>query len=167
MILIGAIAQIDWKSGAELLAATVGLATLLKGTMEYLKQGTQKRADLFLQMRERFHSFRDICVLLDHKNEERPSDELRQLPFERKRAFIGFFEEIALMTKSGLIKPDVAHYMFGYYAIRCWESDSFWNPGGPNRQASYWRVFFAFVTKMKQEEQRFAGRKFSVNKYRL
>jgi hypothetical protein len=43
--------------------------------------------------------------------------------------------------------------MFGYYAIRCWESENFW--AEINRESSYWIVFKKFVEKMKLIETKF------------
>jgi hypothetical protein len=74
-------------------------------------------------------------------------------PFKEKRDLLGFFEEIALMMNSGLIRNEVAHYMFGYYAIKCWESKYFWST--VYRESIYWSLFRDFVEQMKQIEQSF------------
>jgi hypothetical protein len=63
------------------------------------------------------------------------------------------FEEVALMLNSGIIRPAVAHYMFGYYAIRCGRSTHFWN--SVNRHASYWALFNDFVARMEREAAHF------------
>lgn len=47
----------------------------------------------------------------------------------------------------------VSHYMFGYYALRCWESQHFW--ADVNRDSSYWALFRDFVEQMKQAEDSF------------
>jgi hypothetical protein len=160
---------VDWKSIGELIAAAVALATLIKGTLEYIKQGAQKRTELFLLMRDRYDKFLDICTLLEHQKEQEASTDLRSLSFDKKRDFIGFYEELALMTRSGLIRPAVVHYMFGYYALRCWESDDFWSPstGGPDRESLYWSLFKAFVKRAQEEEKRFLSRPFRYTIYRL
>jgi hypothetical protein len=43
--------------------------------------------------------------------------------------------------------------MFGYYALRCWESQHFW--ADVNRDSSYWALFRDFVEQMKQAEDSF------------
>ena len=78
---------------------------------------------------------------------------LQSVPYKDKRDYLGFFEEIALMVNSGIIRIELAHYMFGYYAIRCWESDCFW--GDVNRDSQYWVLFKEFVRKMKEIENTF------------
>lgn len=60
------------------------------------------------------------------------------------------------MMNSGLVRKDVAHYMFGYYAIRCWESEHFWSE--VNRKSIYWALFRDFVEKMKAIEKTFSFR---------
>src|ERR1043166_6047674 len=111
----------DWKTLAAIVGAAIALATLIKGVIEYTEQGAQKRVDRFLEMRRRFkenQTFTSICALLEHDDEA-----LRDVAFHAKRDFLGFFEEVALLVNSGLIRPQVAHYMFGYYALKCWESN--------------------------------------------
>jgi hypothetical protein len=63
-----------------------------------------------------------IIKLLD----EDPRHKLRTLSFAKKRAFVEFYEDIAVMRYSGLLKKRIAYYMFGYYTIRCNESEDFW-----------------------------------------
>jgi hypothetical protein len=148
------------KDIATTLGAVVALLALLKGIWEYAKQGAQKRAQNFLTMRERLkdnESFKHICNLL-----ETDDAELLKVPFKEKRDFLGFFEEVAIAMNSGLIKPTVTHYMFGYYALRCWESQHFWNE--VNRQSIYWIVFKDFVEHMKKVEGRF---RFTRRKFRF
>jgi hypothetical protein len=108
-----------------LLGALVALAALIMGLIEYQRQAALKRADHFLSLRQRLKendSFKEICNLLD---QEDPT--LADYPFKEKRDFLGLFEEVALALNSGLIRPYVAHYMFGYYAILCWEDVARWS----------------------------------------
>jgi hypothetical protein len=148
----------DWKTVAAIVGAAIALVTLAKAVVEYTEQGAQKRVDRFLEMRKRFkenQSFTDICALLEHDQEE-----LRNVAFHAKRDFLGFFEEIALLLNSGLIRPEVAQYMFGYYALKCWESEHFWV--NVNRDGLYWSVFRDFAKRMAQMRQafRFERRRF-------
>jgi hypothetical protein len=52
--------------------------------------------------------------------------------------------------------------MFGYYAIRCWESKYFWLY--TNRDSIYWRLFKEFVMTMKNIENKY---KFGNKKYKF
>jgi hypothetical protein len=139
------------KDVAAILGAAIALAALVKGVYEYGAQGAQKRAEQFFVLRKRLFenaTFVTICGLL---REESP--ELATCPFQDKYDFLALFEEVALMMNSRLIREPVAHYMFGYYAILCWESDPFWT--GLTRDSDYWKVFAAFAATMKRREERF------------
>jgi hypothetical protein len=138
----------DWKDIAALTGAVLALGAFIRGLVEYARQGTQKRAEYFIAMRRRLKdtpSYNQLCNL-----NEQDDAALREVPFIEKLNFVGFFEEVALMMNSGQIRKGVTHYWFGYYALRCWESENFWH--GLNREASYWFVFREFVRKMEREE---------------
>jgi hypothetical protein len=133
------------------IGASLALLTFLKGIFEYSRQGAQKRAEMFLQMRRRLkenQNFKELCALLDVD-----SSKLTEIPFKDKRDFLGFFEEVALMLNSGLLRKEVAHYMFGYYAIKCWESDHF--SASINRNSNYWRLFKDFAEEMQKVRDSF------------
>jgi alpha-D-ribose 1-methylphosphonate 5-triphosphate diphosphatase PhnM len=136
---------------ATIAASLIALVTLVIGVLEYSRQGAAKRAEHFLEMRRRLKEnerFRIIAELLDTNDAE-----LSNISFKDKRDYLGLFEEVALSMNSRLIRRQVAHYMFGYYAIRCWESQSFW--GDVNRNSIYWRVFRDFVEQMQEVERGF------------
>lgn len=131
------------------LAAIIGLLAaiwgLYKGFIEFQLQGTQKRADMFLKKQGEYFnnaSFNEIRGLLEFDDEK-----LKHLGFEQKRAYLTFFEEIAVLKNSQLIDPDLAYYMFGYYATRCLESEHFWS--NINKQDIFWNVFLRFATDMQ------------------
>lgn len=142
----------DAKDIGTLLGAVVAGATLIKGTWEFSRQAAQKRSDHFTAMRNRLKDnpiFADICARL----EERP-ESLGEVPYPDRRNFLGFYEELALAMNSGAIRPAVVHYMFAYYAIRCWKNDSFWSD--INRDSPYWLLFRDFAKAMIAEEARFS-----------
>lgn len=139
------------KDTAYIVGVGIAVFALIKSCLEYKKQGAQKRSEHFLTMRKRLkdnENFKNICNLL-----ETDDSKLLQIPFKEKRDFLGLFEEVAIAMNSGLIKPSVAHYMFGYYAIRCWESTNFWKD--VNRASFYWIVFKDFAKKMRNMEKSF------------
>jgi hypothetical protein len=143
---------------ATIFGIVVALATFIQAIREYSHQGANKRAEHFLEMRRRFkenESFRTIADLI-----EADDVALLEIPFKAKRDFLGFFEEIALSVNSGLLRKEVAHYMFGYYAIKCWKSHNFWQD--INRQSIYWSIFKRFTEEMIEVEKNFLYRR---NKY--
>ena len=157
----------DWT---EIVGVVLAVATLIKGLYEYRKQAAQRRAEHFIQMRDRYDEFLDICTLLEQDGaSERARQELCKLPYSRKRDFLGFYEEIALMMQSSLIKAKVAHYMFGYYAIRCWSNAAFWDSPESHlsRDSDYWGLFREFVKKMEEIHKQNTSRPVNFRKYRI
>jgi len=143
------------KDIAIVAASVIALGTLIVGVIEYFRQGAAKRVEHFLEMRRRFkenQKFKTITDLLLTDDEG-----LRDIPVGDKLDYLGFFEEIALSMNSRLINKNVAHYMFSYYAIRCWESENFRR--GINCDSIYWQAFRDFVEQMKEIEQGFRFRR--------
>ncbi|HWA53790.1 MAG TPA: hypothetical protein VG816_06415 [Solirubrobacterales bacterium] len=147
------------------LGALIALATLVKALLEYMQQGRQKRAEHFFELRRKLKEnveFSRVAGLLDEaslNDDEAASarEELRRLSFQIKRDYLGLFEEVAIAMNSGLIKPQVAHYMFGYYALLCWTSDDFWI--NVNKLSDYWSLFDDFCKQMKAEQNSFEFRR--------
>ena len=130
---------------------TVATVTAIKALIEFRKQGITKRAEMFLQMRSRLRedaSFKEICQMLETDDEM-----LKKVSLIEKDRFLGFFEELALIRKSGFINKDVSLYMFGYYAIKCLDSENFWV--GLNRSHNLWGLFNDFAEEMKTARDSF------------
>lgn len=138
--------QLDfWKDLAIIFGGLLALTTFLSGSLEYVRQGRQHRAEAFLQMRRRFLEdplFREILNLLAAN-----SAKIVQTPIQDRRNFVGFLEEVAVMVNSGLIRKEVAHYMFGYYVLLTDRCDLFWE--GLDRESQYWSVFRRFSADME------------------
>ena len=128
-------------------AAIVALLGLLKGVHEYRLQGALKRADFVLKKNEEFFSnerLQRIRVLVQSHD-----DKLAGVDRDDRRAYLTFFEEIALLRNSGLIRNDVARYMYGYYAIRCLDSEAFWT--GLKKSEKQWGLFLSFAQELKED----------------
>jgi hypothetical protein len=123
----------------------------MKGIYEYTRQLAQKRSEQYAEMRKRFRESKVIFKLIGML--ETNDSNLAEVSWSEKVELLGFYEDIALMVNSGLIKHNVAFYMFGYYAIRCWESEYFWND--VNRDSPYWSLFRNFVNEMTAIEEPF------------
>jgi hypothetical protein len=114
-------------------------------------------------MREKFMAnehFQEIFGLLENDDPK-----LANLSYEKKLNFLGFYEDIALMVNSDLLKKPVAHYMFSYYAIKCWESNNFWRY--IERNSLYWSLFQDFVSQMKQMEKSLIDKPNSIKRYKI
>jgi hypothetical protein len=102
-----------------------------------------------------------VFVEISHFLEE-DDIQLATLDFEKKRAYLGFFQELSLIMDAGLMREGITYYMFGYYAIRCFESQNFWK--GVQRQSLYWGVFTHFANKMLEIDKKFINASPSDNK---
>ncbi len=139
-----------WKDLAIIAAGIVGFITFLTGVFEYARQGRDRRAEKFVQMRRRFLETALFQRILNLLPEDSP--ELAQMPVQDRRNFLGFLEEVALMVNSGLIDRRVAHYMFGYYVLLAARSTRIWE--GLDHDSLYWTVFRSFAASMEEYESK-------------
>jgi hypothetical protein len=110
-------------------AAAVGLAM---GYMEYLRQGRQRRAEKYFELMRAFAQFDHVIDLL-----RTDSPKLKRLKAGDKERFLGFYEDLALLIHSGLIREDLAIYAFGYWLEKAWNSEQFWSDP-KNKEDAYW-----------------------------
>jgi hypothetical protein len=142
------------KDVASIIGVIVAILTLVKGVSEYVLQGAQKRFEQFLAIRKKLDeedSFTRIINALDDTPDE--LNDINIITIGEKRYFLSYFEEIALMVNSDLMPLEVAHYMFGYYAIACWESKQFWANMEDEKSDDYWALFRAFAKQMKKQRE--------------
>ena len=128
-----------------LIAAFGGLGMLGWGIYEYSRQNTQKRAELFRELRSRFQARENLQKLRLLLSEGDP-EELAKVPFAERKEFLAFLEEVALSVNSKLLSEDVAFYMFGYYAAVIDKSNYFWNDIPKNHWS--WLMTAEFCKRM-------------------
>src|SRR4029079_18084310 len=87
----------------------------------------------------------EIVRLLDEDPEL-----LTNYDVKKKEDFIDRYEDVAVMYESGLMRRSITFYMFGYYAIRCYESKHF--RAGIDLNSPYYTLFRRFAKEMKQIE---------------
>ena len=136
------------KDFAIIVGGLVTIFAFINGILEYRRQGAQKRAEHFTLLRRRLKEnpvFKEICTLM-FDNDPR----LATYDPQGKRDFIGLLEEVALWVNSGLIRPELAHYMFGFYTVKCLESKDFW--ANLTLDDTYWNLFQDFAREMKARE---------------
>lgn len=137
------------KDVAIIVGAGVALFGFAFGYLEYQRQIRQSRLTAFLEMRRRFLEtprFRELLELLATDDKQ-----LESVSIQDRRNFLGFLEEIAIMVESGMIRHEVAGYMFGYYALLCRRSQHFWP--GLQPASLYWQVFHRFADEMERFER--------------
>ncbi|MCE9558296.1 MAG: hypothetical protein K8R88_05035 [Armatimonadetes bacterium] len=99
-----------------------------------------------MSMRRRFledTNFKELLNLIIQG-----SPEVAECCMQDRRNLAGFFEELALMMNSGLLRPKVVYLMFGHYALLIDQCDAFWM--GLERESKYWIVFRGFIQEMER-----------------
>jgi len=137
------------------LVCIITFGTFLKALFEFRLQGKQKRAELFDTYKVRLRTDNQLNRITPLLEDDKI--ELRDISMIDKYYFLGFYEQIAVAINSGLIKKNVAHYFFGYFAIQCWESENFWYLDEDSviaKDEYYWLTFTNFVQTMKKVEKR-------------
>jgi hypothetical protein len=147
------------KDVSTILGVLIALFAFGKGILEYTLKNKLDRFTKFQEIRTRMkgnEEFREILALAEVDDER-----LKFIDFAIKRDLLGLFEEVALMVSSGILKREVAHYMFGYYAIRLYDSENFWL--NVNKNSYYWSVFRRFTEDMRKiEDEVLSGKRQSV-----
>ena len=112
------------KDYALVVGGIAALTTFLTGVIEYARQANLRRGEAFIAMRRRFLEdpvFREILNLLDADDPR-----LAGLPLQDRRNFIAYLEEVAIMCESGMIRREIAHYMYGRYVALADASAHLW-----------------------------------------
>src|SRR5689334_13590274 len=98
-----------------MVAALVGVATGVMALFQYKKNNALKRVEHFCYLNEKLTETPKYLRIADLLQSESP--DIADVSISDKTEFIGLYEIVALSLNSKLIKPEVAFYMFGYYAI--------------------------------------------------
>lgn len=101
-----------------------------------------QRTEFFLTQHRRLFDNVDLYSVLCYIDDD---NIFLSMPFmaDKKRKFLTFFEEIALLVKSGQIDSNVAYYMFGYYAEKAIAGKNF--SKDIDVCVEYWGLLFEFV----------------------
>ncbi|CAB3738131.1 hypothetical protein LMG1873_05459 [Achromobacter piechaudii] len=101
-----------------------------------------KRTQFFLAQHRRLFEDPDLASVLQHLDGDGDALATPEMA-DKNRKFLTFIEEIALLVNSSQIKPEVAFYMFGWYA-RCARNGSNFNENIDTSEA-HWAIFQAFA----------------------
>jgi hypothetical protein len=120
-----------WQATTSIFTVVVGLVGVFKIYHELKRLNEQrakdladketsaklKRTEFFLSQHRRLFDNAElysVLCLIDNDDPQLAAADMA----DKKRKFLTFFEEIALLVDSDQIRSEVAYYMFGYYA-RC------------------------------------------------
>lgn len=101
-----------------------------------------KRTEFFLSQHRRLFDNAElysVLCLIDSDDKKLADPEMA----DKKRKFLTFFEEIALLVDSEQIQSSVAYYMFGYYARCAREGKNF--GADIDLSPTHWGLFYKFT----------------------
>jgi hypothetical protein len=130
--------------------AIIALATFWKAIYEYMQQRADKRAQQFIALRSSFRdnpAFQKIISHLYGDEDFSTVDDVNRIEF------MGFYEDLAFLMNSGLIRKEVAFYMFGGDVIKAWKNDRFWSK--ERKEEKEWALLKDFVGQMQEQGENF------------
>jgi hypothetical protein len=107
---------------AAIIALIVAWRTLRHTLDDYQKQGLEKRAKQYLDIRERYQSNKLFQAIVSQAHGDR---DFSAFSHQDRVEYMAFFEDLQFLINSKLIKADVIYYMFGADIIKAWESKDF------------------------------------------
>lgn len=139
----------DWKNLFSIFGVVVAAGALGKAVYEYTRQVAERRAQQFLVLRSTYTANPEFQRIISHLYGDA---DFSSIPLTDRIQFMAFFEDIAFLVNSGLVRAEVASYMFGGDAIKAWTDDQFW----PNdiREDPHWSLLRDFVQQMTALEER-------------
>lgn len=154
-----------WQAAGVIFTALVGLVGLYKIYQELKRMNEQrakdltdketsaklKRTEFFLSQHRRLFDnpeLYSVLTLIDNDDEKLLPEDM----WDKKRKFLTFLEEIALLVESDQINKDVACYMFGYYARCVKEGKNF--AEGIDLSKEYWGLFYKFCDYAEEYSQK-------------
>ena len=147
------------KDVSIVVAGLVAFVTLWIGMAQYARAQHAARAEQFVAMRRRFLEDATFRRLLDRLAAGDPG--IAGESVQDRRNLVGFLEEVGLLVNSGLLRFDVARYMFGPYVRLVDGAGPFWD--GLDREGESWAVFRSFAARMRAAD----GRAAPVERLRL
>jgi hypothetical protein len=140
----------EWvKVCIEGVGAVIALAGAGKALLEYLRKNTYDRLQIMLKLQESFQSNARFQKI---RNEFENGGDFSSISNSDRGDYAQVFENVALLTKAGFLTPELAYYMFGFEALRCWRNDEFWRP--LDRTSKWWRVLKGFASELIELDQK-------------
>jgi hypothetical protein len=111
------------------------------------REGRLKRFENFQQMQSRYRQDPSIQAVFRSLYPEQYRGDTGKQPSattKNKLDFMGFYEELAIMVNSGIMRPDAAYYTFGVDAVEFWKKEQYWHDDPT------WKLFNSFVQNAKR-----------------
>ena len=128
------------------LSLVVGLVTFAKAVVEFRLQNSLKRFEKYQEMNKVYSADPTLTTLRDALRIG--GQVLAEFDAIEKYKFMAFYEDIAMMCQSGLMRMEVASYLFGFDARAASNSAEFIANLGNVRTDSNWLLFWSFCDRL-------------------
>lgn len=119
------------------------------------KSALLRRTEFFLMQHRRLFDDPILFGVLCHIDGD-GKELAKQEWTDKKRKFLVFVEEIALLVRSNQIDKEVACYMFGHYALCAKYGANFAEGLDPSRE--HWELFFEFCDEVEKYQTQNDGK---------
>jgi hypothetical protein len=139
-------------SASFVVVVGAGASILLKYVLEIQKDNRRRRVEVYYELRKTFDTekdFLDIQLNLDSDSPKFTPDSKSQ-----RMKFASFMEYVSLCTRSDIFSHELANYEFGYFAMKCWNTDTFWvdlvDDVSARKEDPYSAMFKTFVDQLME-----------------
>jgi hypothetical protein len=132
------------KTVIDVSGVAIALFGGARALVAYRKKVTQERFQMLMKMQESFQSSKRFQQIREKLAGQGGFD---GISIAERADYATFFENIALLCRGKLLRPEMAFYMFGFEALRCWNNETFWE--GMQRLDKWWGVFREFAAELE------------------
>lgn len=135
-------------------SSIIAIITIIIAYLEYQRIKKQSIFDTFFKLHDKFldnNDFNTICDYLEFEAENPDFDGFKEISPYKRYKFLSFFEELELILQKNVMDQKIVFDFFGYYIIKCYESNKFWEC--INRKSIYWNNITHFYKIMKSMEK--------------
>ena len=130
------------------LSLIVAIGTLVKALAEFRLQNSLKRFEKYQAMNETYSTSITLTSMRDALRAG--GEPLEKYDVIEKYKFMAFYEDIAMMCQSGLMRMEVAAYLFGYDARLAASNSTFAANLGNAREDPNWTLFWSFCDRLEE-----------------
>lgn len=120
-----------WQISGIIFGFIIGLFTVYQiiCNLRQIKDSTKENskinsANFFLQQHRRLFEDSDLKDVLQYIDSD-DATLANEAMWDKKRKMLTYFEEIEILTRSGIISRDLSSYIFGYYVLKCRNGNNF------------------------------------------
>lgn len=147
------------SDATEMILTIIGLLVAIAGGIvaffEYKKSKKINAIDKFISYREKLKTNESLKKIVTHIQKWQNDVNVKsQIPEDISLFdfyyFLGYYEEIYIVTKSSYLKKDIVKNMFRFYAIEIADNCHYWEKFGEDyRKDDSWKLFKKFVDETR------------------